>query len=32
MHRFAERAKANERERIAYLRSLALLSEFEGDT
>ena len=30
--RFAERAEANERERIAYLRSLAVLSEFEGDT
>ena len=29
---FAERADANERERIAYLRSLAVLSEFEGDT
>ncbi|MCD6053632.1 MAG: hypothetical protein K0Q96_824 [Rubrobacteraceae bacterium] len=27
-----ERAEANERERIAYLRSLAVLSEFEGDT
>ena len=32
VHRFAERAKANERERVAYLRSLAVLSEFEGDT
>ena len=31
-HRFAERAAANERERITYLRSLAVLSEFEGDT
>ena len=31
-HRFAERAESNERERIAYLRSLAVLSEFEGDT
>ena len=30
--RFSERAEANERERIAYLRSLAVLSEFEGDT
>jgi DNA-binding SARP family transcriptional activator len=30
--RFAERAEANERDRIAYLRSLAVLSEFEGDT
>ena len=29
---FAERTEANERERIAYLRSLAVLSEFEGDT
>jgi tetratricopeptide (TPR) repeat protein len=28
----AERAKANERDRIAYLRCLAVLSEFEGDT
>jgi tetratricopeptide (TPR) repeat protein len=28
----AERAKANERDRIAYLRSMAVLSEFEGDT
>ena len=32
MRRFARRAEANERERIAYLRSLAVLSEFEGDT
>ena len=32
VHRFAERAKVNQRNRIAYLRSLALLSEFEGDT
>jgi tetratricopeptide (TPR) repeat protein len=32
VNRFAERAEANERERVAYLRSLALLSEFEGDT
>jgi tetratricopeptide (TPR) repeat protein len=30
--RFAERAEANERERVAYLRSLAVLKEFEGDT
>ena len=30
--RFAERAEANERERVPYLRSLAVLSEFEGDT
>jgi tetratricopeptide (TPR) repeat protein len=30
--RFAERAEANERARIAYLRSLAVLSEFESDT
>jgi tetratricopeptide (TPR) repeat protein len=30
--RLAERAKTNERERIAYLRSLAVLSEWEGDT
>jgi tetratricopeptide (TPR) repeat protein len=28
----AERARANERDRIAYLRCLAVLSEFEGDT
>jgi DNA-binding SARP family transcriptional activator/tetratricopeptide (TPR) repeat protein len=27
-----ERAEANERERVAYQRSLAVLSEFEGDT
>ncbi len=32
VRRFAERAEANERERIPYLRSLAVLSEFEGDT
>ena len=32
MRRLAERAEVNERERIAYLRSLAVLSEFEGDT
>ena len=31
IHRFAEGAEANERERVAYLRSLAVLSEFEGD-
>jgi DNA-binding SARP family transcriptional activator/tetratricopeptide (TPR) repeat protein len=30
--RFAERAETNERERVAYLRSLAVLNEFEGDT
>jgi tetratricopeptide (TPR) repeat protein len=30
--RFAQRAKVNERERITYLRSLAVLSEWEGDT
>jgi DNA-binding SARP family transcriptional activator/tetratricopeptide (TPR) repeat protein len=29
--RFAERAEVNERNRISYLRSLAVLSEFEGD-
>jgi tetratricopeptide (TPR) repeat protein len=29
--RLAERAQTNERERIAYLRSLAVLSEWEGD-
>jgi tetratricopeptide (TPR) repeat protein len=32
VHRFAQRAEVNERDRIAYLRSLAILSEFEGDT
>ena len=32
VRRFAERAEANERERVPYLRSLAVLSEFEGDT
>ena len=32
VRRFAERAKANERDRMAYLRCLAVLSEFEGDT
>jgi len=31
VYRFAEGAEANERERVAYLRSLAALSEFEGD-
>ena len=31
VHRFAERAQSNKRDRIAYLRSLAVLSEFEGD-
>jgi tetratricopeptide (TPR) repeat protein len=30
--RFAQRAQVNERERITYLRSLAVLSEWEGDT
>jgi DNA-binding SARP family transcriptional activator len=30
--RFAERAQTNERDRIAYLRSLAILGEWEGDT
>ncbi|MGH3145196.1 MAG: tetratricopeptide repeat protein, partial [Rubrobacter sp.] len=30
VRRFAERAEPNERERVAYLRSLAVLSEFEG--
>jgi tetratricopeptide (TPR) repeat protein len=29
---FAQRAEINERERIAYLRSLAVLSEWEGNT
>jgi hypothetical protein len=32
VRRLAERAEVNERERIAYLRSLAVLSEWEGDT
>jgi len=32
VRRLVERAKVNERERIAYLRSLALLSEWEGET
>jgi tetratricopeptide (TPR) repeat protein len=31
VHRFAERAEANERERITFLRSLAVLSQWEGD-
>ena len=30
--RFAERARTNERDRMSYLRSLAVLSEWEGDT
>jgi tetratricopeptide (TPR) repeat protein len=32
VHRFAQRAQTNERYRVAYLRSLAILSEWEGDT
>ena len=32
VRRFAQRAQTNERERIAYLRSLAVLSEWEGET
>ena len=32
VRRFAHRPRTNGRERIAYLRSMALLSEFEGDT
>jgi tetratricopeptide (TPR) repeat protein len=32
VRQLAERAEVNERERIAYLRSLAVLSEWEGDT
>ena len=32
VRQFAERGEVNERERVAYLRSLAVLSEFEGDT
>ena len=32
VRRFSERAEANERERMTYLRSLALLREFEGDS
>jgi tetratricopeptide (TPR) repeat protein len=30
--RFAERAEENERDKLAYLRCLAFLGEFEGDT
>jgi DNA-binding SARP family transcriptional activator len=32
VRRFANRPRTNGRERIAYLRSIAVLSEFEGDT
>ena len=32
VRQLVQRAEANERERVAYLRSLAVLSEFEGDT
>jgi tetratricopeptide (TPR) repeat protein len=32
VHRSSDRAEADGRERVAYLRSLAVLSEFEGDT
>ena len=32
VNRFADRAKINEREGVPYLRSLAVLSEFEGNT
>ena len=32
MHRFAERAEGNKRNRISYLRSLAVLDEWEGNT
>jgi DNA-binding SARP family transcriptional activator/tetratricopeptide (TPR) repeat protein len=32
VRRFAERAEVNERDQIAHLRSLAILSEWEGDT
>ena len=32
VRRFADRPRTNGRERIAYLRSIAVLSEFEGDT
>jgi tetratricopeptide (TPR) repeat protein len=32
VRRFAERAQTNERDRIAYLRSCAVLNEWEGDT
>ena len=31
LHRFAEHAEVNERNRISYLRSVAVLSDFEGD-
>jgi tetratricopeptide (TPR) repeat protein len=31
-HSLAERARTNERDRMAYLRSLAVLSEWKGDT
>jgi tetratricopeptide (TPR) repeat protein len=32
VRRFADRAEVNERNRISYLRSLAILSEWEGNT
>ena len=32
VRRFADRPRTNGRERIAYLRSMAVLSEFEGET
>jgi len=32
VRRFTQRAQTNERDRVAYLRSLAVLSEWEGDT
>src|ERR671932_657270 len=32
VRQLAERGEVNERERVAYLRSLAILSEFEGNT
>jgi DNA-binding SARP family transcriptional activator/tetratricopeptide (TPR) repeat protein len=32
VRRFAERAETNERDRMSYLRSLAVVSEWEGDT
>jgi tetratricopeptide (TPR) repeat protein len=32
VRQLAKRGEVNERERVAYLRSLAVLSEFEGDT
>jgi tetratricopeptide (TPR) repeat protein len=32
VRRFAERARANDRDRMSYLRALAVLSEWEGDT